>query len=147
MIVSGVAKRDYIIINDAFENNLKHVNVRIPIDKLTCVTGVSGCGKSSLIYDTLYAESQRELLESMSGNMFGQKLMNKPHVGSIDNSTNHLARQLLSDLSNKYLGFDLINDFYEIENRITLGYGEIAEKQLTPNTQEKSFFQKFLFWK
>ena len=83
--MSGVAKRDYIIINDAFENNLKHVNVRIPIDKLTCVTGVSGCGKSSLIYDTLYAESQRELLESMSGNMFGQKLMNKPHVGSIDN--------------------------------------------------------------
>ena len=69
------------------------------------------------------------------------------YVGSIDNSTNHLARQLLSDLSNKYLGFDLINDFYEIENRITLGYGEIAEKQLTLNTQEKSFFQKLLFWK
>ena len=83
--MNGVVKRDNIIIKDAFENNLKHINVEIPIDKFTCVTGVSGCGKSSLIYDTLYAESQRELLENLSGNMFAQKIMNKAHVGSIEN--------------------------------------------------------------
>ena len=83
--MSGAEKKDYIIINDAYENNLKHINVKIPINKLTCVVGVSGCGKSSLVYDTLYAESQRGFLESMSGNMFGQKLMDKPHVDSIVN--------------------------------------------------------------
>ena len=77
--------KDNIIIRDAYENNLKHIHVEIPIDKFTCVTGVSGCGKSSLIYDTLYAESQRELLENLSGNMFTQKIMNKAHVGSIEN--------------------------------------------------------------
>ena len=69
------------------------------------------------------------------------------YVGSINNSTNHLARQLLSDLSNKYLGFDLINDFYDLENKITLGYGEITENQLIVNKQKKSFFEKILFWK
>jgi hypothetical protein len=67
------------------------------------------------------------------------------YVGSIDNSTNHLARQLLSDLSNKYLGFDFINDFYEVENKFTLGYGEISDNQLIPNTQKKVFFTKFYF--
>ena len=71
------------------------------------------------------------------------------YIGSIDNFTNQLARQLLSDLSNKYLGFDLINDAYDIENKITLacGYGEISENQSISNTQKKSFFQKILFWK
>jgi hypothetical protein len=62
------------------------------------------------------------------------------YVGSIDNYTNHLAKQLLSDLSNKYLGFDFINDFYEVEKRFTLSYEKISDKK-------KSFFHKILFWK
>ena len=74
-----------IVINDAHENNLKHLNLKIPVDKFTCVTGCSGCGKSSLVFDTIYAESQRAFLEGMSGNIYGQKLMNKPKVGSIEN--------------------------------------------------------------
>ena len=75
MIVSGVEKRESIIVVNAKENNLKSINVDIPLNKFTCVTGPSGCGKSSLIFDTIYAESQRNFLESLSGNMFGQKLM------------------------------------------------------------------------
>lgn len=74
-----------IVIRDAYENNLKHLNIEIPIDKFTCVTGCSGCGKSSLVFDTIYAESQRAFLEGMTGNVYGQKLMNKPQVGSIKN--------------------------------------------------------------
>ena len=74
-----------IIIKDAFENNLKHLDLKIPLDKFTCVTGCSGCGKSSLVFDTIYAESQRAFLEGMTGNIYGQKLMNKPKVGSIEN--------------------------------------------------------------
>ena len=74
-----------IIVKDAYENNLKHINVEIPINSFTCVTGCSGCGKSSLVYDTIYAESQRGLLEGITGNIQGQKLMNKPKVGAIYN--------------------------------------------------------------
>ena len=74
-----------IIIKDAYENNLKHLNLEIPLDEFTCVTGCSGCGKSSLVFDTIYAESQRAFLEGMTGNIYGQKLMNKPQVGSIEN--------------------------------------------------------------
>ena len=83
--MSGVEKAEYIVIHNASENNLKNITARFPINKFTCVTGPSGCGKSSLVFDTLYAESQRNFLESMSGNMFGQKLMDKPRVDSIDN--------------------------------------------------------------
>jgi excinuclease ABC subunit A len=74
-----------LIINDAHENNLKHLDIEIPLNKFTCVTGCSGCGKSSLVFDTIYAESQRAFLEGMTGNIYGQKLMNKPQVGSIEN--------------------------------------------------------------
>lgn len=74
-----------IIVKNAYENNLKHLNLEIPLDKFTCVTGCSGCGKSSLVFDTIYAESQRAFLEGMTGNIYGQKLMDKPHVGSIEN--------------------------------------------------------------
>lgn len=74
-----------IIIKNAYENNLKHINLEIPLDQFTCVTGCSGCGKSSLVFDTIYAESQRGFLEGMTGNLYGQKLMNRPKVDQIDN--------------------------------------------------------------
>ena len=74
-----------LIIRDAYEHNLKHIDLDIPLDSFTCVTGCSGCGKSSLVFDTIYAESQRGFLEGMTGNLYGQKLMNKPKVGSIEN--------------------------------------------------------------
>lgn len=83
--MSGAEKRENIIVYNAKENNLKNITVQFPLHQFTCVTGPSGCGKSSLVFDTVYAESQRNFLESMSGNMFGQKLMDKPKVDHIDN--------------------------------------------------------------
>ena len=74
-----------IIIKNAHENNLKNLDLTIPVNAFTCVTGCSGCGKSSLVFDTIYAESQRSFLEGMTGNIQGQKLMNKPKVDSIEN--------------------------------------------------------------
>ena len=56
----------YIHILGAQQNNLKNIDVKIPIDRLTVVTGVSGSGKSSLAFDTLYAEGQRRYVESLS---------------------------------------------------------------------------------
>ena len=57
---------DKIIIKGAKEHNLKNINIEIPRDKLTVITGLSGSGKSSLAFDTLYAEGQRRYVESLS---------------------------------------------------------------------------------
>ena len=76
---------EYVVITDAYEHNLKHLNLKIPLNAFTCVTGCSGCGKSSLVFDTVYAECQRGLLEGISGNMYGQRLLDKPKVGSVEN--------------------------------------------------------------
>jgi len=58
--------RDYILVKGASQNNLKGINLRIPLGRLTVVTGVSGSGKSSLAFDTLYAEGQRRYVETFS---------------------------------------------------------------------------------
>ena len=74
-----------IIIKGARENNLKNIDLEIPRDKLVVITGLSGSGKSSLAFDTLYAEGQRRYVESLSSyaRMFlGQ--MDKPDVDYID---------------------------------------------------------------
>lgn len=77
--------QDAIVIKGAREHNLQNVDVTIPRDKLVVITGLSGSGKSSLAFDTIYAEGQRRYVESLSSyaRMFlGQ--MNKPDVDSID---------------------------------------------------------------
>ena len=76
---------DKIIIQGARENNLKNVSLTIPRDKLIVFTGLSGSGKSSLAFDTIYAEGQRRYVESLSSyarQFLGQ--MDKPDVDSID---------------------------------------------------------------
>ena len=106
MIVSGVVKQESIIVCNANENNLKNISVEIPLDAFTCVTGPSGCGKSSLVYDTIYAESQRNFLESMSGNMYGQKLMDKPKV---------------DDIRNLRPALNVSQNYYNVNPRSTIG--------------------------
>lgn len=56
----------YITIQGARENNLKNISLKIPKDKLIIMTGVSGSGKTSLAFDTIYAEGQRRYMESLS---------------------------------------------------------------------------------
>ncbi|MGH1664023.1 excinuclease ABC subunit UvrA [Enterococcus avium] len=76
---------DKIVIHGARAHNLKNVDVTIPRDKMVVVTGLSGSGKSSLVFDTLYAEGQRRYVESLSAyarQFLGQ--MDKPDVDSID---------------------------------------------------------------
>ena len=76
---------DQLIIHGARENNLKNVDLTIPRDKLVVFTGLSGSGKSSLAFDTIYAEGQRRYVESLSSyarQFLGQ--MDKPDVDAID---------------------------------------------------------------
>ena len=76
---------DKIVIKGAKEHNLKNINLEIPRDKLVVITGLSGSGKSSLAFDTLYAEGQRRYVESLSSyarQFLG--LMEKPDVQSIE---------------------------------------------------------------
>lgn len=77
--------QDKIVVVGARENNLKNVTVEIPRDKLVVITGLSGSGKSSLAFDTIYAEGQRRYVESLSAyarQFLGQ--MDKPDVDHID---------------------------------------------------------------
>ena len=77
--------RDNIYVKGAREHNLKNIDLKIPRDKLVVFTGVSGSGKSSLAFDTIYAEGQRRYVESLSSyaRMFlGQ--MDKPQADLIE---------------------------------------------------------------
>ena len=76
---------DKIVVKGARENNLKNINITLPKDKLIVMTGVSGSGKSSLAFDTIYAEGQRRYIESLSA--YARQFLGgseKPDVDSID---------------------------------------------------------------
>ncbi len=77
--------QDKLIIRGAREHNLKNITIEIPRDKLVVITGLSGSGKSSLAFDTIYAEGQRRYVESLSAyarQFLGQ--MEKPDVDQIE---------------------------------------------------------------
>ncbi|MBI3943075.1 MAG: excinuclease ABC subunit UvrA, partial [Chloroflexi bacterium] len=77
--------QDKIVVRGAREHNLKNIDVVIPREKFVVITGISGSGKSSLAFDTLYAEGQRRYVESLSAyarQFLGQ--MEKPDVDQIE---------------------------------------------------------------
>src|SRR5687768_3678549 len=83
--ITKLSPKEYIIIKGARQHNLKNIDVAIPRNKMVVVTGLSGSGKSSLAFDTLYAEGQRRYVESLSSyarQFLGQ--MDKPDVDSIE---------------------------------------------------------------
>src|ERR1041385_592942 len=83
--ISNNVGRDSIIIKGAREHNLKNINLEIPKNKLIALTGISGSGKSSLAFDTIYAEGQRRYVESLSAyaRQF-LEMMDKPDVDLIE---------------------------------------------------------------
>jgi excinuclease ABC subunit A len=111
--------REYIRIRGARENNLKGIDLEIPRDRLIVMTGVSGSGKSSLAFDTIYAEGQRRYMESLSSyarQFLGQ--MEKPNVESIEGlspaisidqkSTNRNPRSTVGTVTEIYDYFRLL---------------------------------------
>jgi excinuclease ABC subunit A len=82
---SSIMAIDRITVRGARQNNLKDINVEIPRDRLTVITGLSGSGKSSLAFDTIYAEGQRRYVESLSA--YARQFLDqleKPDVDSVD---------------------------------------------------------------
>ena len=85
-------KRDKIVIKGARVNNLKNIDIEIPRDQLVIMTGLSGSGKTSLAFDTIYAEGQRRYVESLSA--YARQFLGgveKPDVDSIEGLSPSIA--------------------------------------------------------
>jgi excinuclease ABC subunit A len=106
--------KNKIIIKGAREHNLKGIDVEIPRDQLVVLTGVSGSGKSSLAFDTLYAEGQRRYVESLSSyarQFLGQ--MEKPHVDFIEGLSPSIAIEQKSASKNPRSTVGTVTEIYD----------------------------------
>ncbi|MBO5910041.1 MAG: excinuclease ABC subunit UvrA, partial [Clostridia bacterium] len=115
-----------IIIKGANENNLKNVNLVLPKNKLIVFTGVSGCGKSSLAFDTIFAEGQRRYMESLSSyarQFLGQ--MKKPKVDSIDGLSPAISIDQKSTNNNPRSTVGTITEIYDYVRLLFARIGKI----------------------
>ena len=105
---------DKIIIKGCRQHNLKNIDVEIPRDKLVVITGLSGSGKSSLAFDTIYAEGQRRYVESLSAyarQFLGQ--MDKPDVDSIDGLSPAIAIEQKTTSKNPRSTVGTVTEVYD----------------------------------
>ena len=125
----------YITISHAKVNNLKDLSLRIPKNQLVVITGLSGSGKSSLAFDTLYAEGQRRYVESLSS--YARQFMgrlNKPDVGSITGLSPAIAIEQKVNSSNPRSTVGTSTEIYEFLKllfaRVGRTYSPISGKQV-----------------
>ncbi len=131
--------RDFIIVKNARQNNLKGLSVAIPQGKLVVITGVSGSGKSSLAFDTLYAEGQRRYVESLSAyiRQFMGKI-NKPAVDYIKGLSPAVAIQQKVNTSNPRSTVGTTTEIYDylklLFARIGKTYSPISGQEVKRHT-------------
>ena len=130
---------DKIIIKGAKEHNLKNIDLEIPRDKLVVVTGLSGSGKSSLAFDTLYAEGQRRYVESLSSyarQFLG--LMEKPDVESIEGLSPAISIDQKTTSKNPRSTVGTVTEIYDyirlLYARIGVPYCPICGKKIEKQT-------------
>jgi excinuclease ABC subunit A len=129
-------KKEYkIIIKGARVNNLQNINVEIPAGKLTCITGLSGSGKSSLAFDTLFAEGQRRYVESLSAyarQFLGRML--KPDVDFIEGIAPAIAIEQKSSTRNTRSTVGTVTEIYDylklLYARIGRTYSPVSGKEV-----------------
>ncbi len=133
---------DKIVIKGANEHNLKNVNVEIPRDKLVVFTGLSGSGKSSLAFDTIYAEGQRRYVESLSSyarQFLGQ--MEKPDVESIEGLSPAISIDQKTTSKNPRSTVGTVTEIYDylrlLYARVGVPHCPVCGKEISQQTTDR----------
>ncbi len=133
---------DKIIIKGARENNLKNINIELPKNKLIVMTGVSGSGKSSLAFDTIYAEGQRRYVESLSA--YARQFLggtDKPDVDSIEGLSPSISIDQKTTNKNPRSTVGTITEIYDylrlLYARIGIPYCPIHQEPITSQSIEE----------
>jgi len=133
---------DKIIIKGARENNLKNVNLELPKDKLIVMTGVSGSGKSSLAFDTIYAEGQRRYVESLSA--YARQFLggtDKPDVDSIEGLSPSISIDQKTTNNNPRSTVGTVTEIYDyfrlLFARIGIPYCPVHNKPISSQSIEE----------
>lgn len=138
----GVMSHDFIRVVGARENNLKNITVTIPRDKLVVITGLSGSGKSSLAFDTIYAEGQRRYVESLSSyarQFLGQ--MDKPDVDAVEGLSPAISIDQKSSSRNPRSTVGTVTEVYDylrlMYARVGVPYSPATGKPIERNTTDQ----------
>ncbi len=133
---------DKLIIKGANENNLKNINVESPRDKLVVFTGLSGSGKSSLAFDTIYAEGQRRYVESLSSyarQFLGQ--MEKPNVDSIEGLSPAISIDQKTTSKNPRSTVGTVTEIYDylrlLYARVGIPHCPVCGKEISQQTTDQ----------
>ncbi len=131
-----------IVVTGARENNLKNITVEIPRDKLVVITGLSGSGKSSLAFDTIYAEGQRRYVESLSAyarQFLGQ--MDKPDVDSVEGLSPAISIDQKSTSRNPRSTVGTVTEIYDylriLWARVGIPYSPATGKPIERSTPDQ----------
>ena len=137
-----VIKMDKIIVKGARENNLKNVSIELPKNKLIVMTGVSGSGKSSLAFDTIYAEGQRRYVESLSA--YARQFLGgseKPDVDSIEGLSPSISIDQKTTNKNPRSTVGTVTEIYDylrlLYARIGIPYCPIHKRPITSQSIEE----------
>lgn len=135
-------KQEYIEVYGARENNLKNISVNIPRNKLVVITGVSGSGKSSLAFDTVYAEGQRRYMESFSAyarSFIGD--MKRPEVDKIEGLSPVIAIEQKTNSRNPRSTVGTTTEIYDFMRllyaRAGIAYSYISKKAMIKQSEEQ----------
>lgn len=137
-----MSKQDTIFVKGAREHNLKNIDLEIPRNQLVIVTGLSGSGKSSLVFDTIFAEGQRRYMESLSSyarQFLGQ--MEKPDVDYIDGLSPAISIDQKSSSHNPRSTVGTVTEIYDylrlLYSRIGVAYCSVCKREISKLSLEQ----------
>src|ERR671930_260010 len=133
--------QEELVVHGAREHNLRNITVRLPRHRLICITGLSGSGKSSLAFDTIYAEGQRRYVESLSAyaRQFLQ-MMEKPDVDSIEGLSPAISIDQKTTSRNPRSTVGTVTEIYDylrlLYARVGIPHCPVCRKPIAGQSQE-----------